>query len=82
VLLWCELRWPRRRYDVRRWATVFPMGMTAAASFAVARAERLPALAVLGHVLLWPALAAWALTVAGASGGRLRRLRERGSAAP
>jgi Voltage-dependent anion channel len=83
VLLGCELRWPRWRYDVRRWATVFPMGMTVAASFAVARAERLPALAVLGHVLLWPALAAWALTVAGAltaagaSGGRLRRSRER-----
>jgi hypothetical protein len=56
--------------------------MTAAASFAVAQAERLPALAVLGRVLLWPALAAWALTVAGASGGRLRRLRERRSAAP
>jgi hypothetical protein len=71
VLLGCELRWPRWRYDVRRWATVFPMGMTAAASFAVAQAERLPAVAVLGHVLLWPALAAWALT-AGTAGRRLR----------
>jgi len=67
ALLGCELRWPRLHYDVRRWATVFPMGMTAAASFAVAEAERLPPLAALGHVLLWPGLAAWALTVVGAT---------------
>jgi hypothetical protein len=43
------------------------MGMTAAAAYAVARAESLPALTVVGHVLLWPALAAWALTAAGAA---------------
>jgi tellurite resistance protein TehA-like permease len=66
VLVGCELRWPRWRYDIRRWATVFPLGMAAAASFAVARVERLPALTVLGHVLLWPALAAWALAGVGA----------------
>src|SRR4051812_32195728 len=68
VLLGCELRWPRWRYDIRRWATVFPMGMTAAASFAVAQAEGLPALAVFGDILMWPALAAWALTVVAAAG--------------
>ena len=75
VLLGCELRWPRWHYDVRRWATVFPMGMTAAASFAVARAEGLPPLAVLGHVLRWPGLSAWALTLIGATRGQLRRTR-------
>ncbi len=69
VLVGCELRWPRWHYDVRRWATVFPMGMTAAASFAVAQAEGLSPLAVLGHVLLWPGLAAWALTLIGRRGG-------------
>ena len=73
VLLACELRWPRWRYDVRRWATVFPMGMTAAASSAVGEAEQLPALAVVGHVLLWPGLAAWALTAAGGTLWSLRR---------
>ena len=73
VLLACELRWPRLRYDVRRWATVFPMGMTSAAGFAVARAGELPGPAVLGHVLLWPALAAWAFTAAGATRRWLRR---------
>jgi tellurite resistance protein TehA-like permease len=66
LLLVCELRWPRPRYDIRRWATVFPMGMTAAATFAVGRADRLPALSGLGHAFLWPALVAWALTAAGA----------------
>jgi tellurite resistance protein TehA-like permease len=75
VLLGCELRWPRPHYDIRRWATVFPMGMTAAASFAVAQAERLWPLSVLGHVLLWPGLAAWALTLIGAVRGPLRRAR-------
>ena len=73
LLLGCELRWPRWRYDIRRWATVFPLGMTAAASFAVGRAERLLVLTVIGHVLLWPAVAAWALTAVGATGWRLRR---------
>lgn len=78
VLVGCELRWPRWRYDVRRWATVFPMGMTAASSFAVGRTERLPALAVVGHVLLWPALAAWVLTAAGAFRSRLHSARSSG----
>jgi tellurite resistance protein TehA-like permease len=73
VLVVCEVRWPRPRYDVRRWATVFPMGMTAAAAFAVADAERLPALTAAGHALLWPALLAWALTAAGAARRRLPR---------
>ena len=41
--------------------------MTAAATFAVGQAEGLPALTVLGHVLLWPALAAWAVTAAAAT---------------
>src|SRR3954465_12036642 len=86
VLLGCELRWPRWRYDIRRWATVFPMGMTAAASFAVARAERLPALAVFGDILLWPGLAAWALTVVAAAGwlqgSRARRETKSSGSAP
>jgi tellurite resistance protein TehA-like permease len=72
LLVVCEVRRPRPRYDVRRWATVFPMGMTAAASIAVAQAEGLPAVAVVGQVLLWPALAAWSLTAAGAARRRLR----------
>jgi tellurite resistance protein TehA-like permease len=34
-LVSCEILRPRLRYDVRRWATVFPLGMYAACSFAV-----------------------------------------------
>jgi tellurite resistance protein TehA-like permease len=75
LLLACELRWPRLRYDIRRWATVFPMGMTAAASFAVGRTEDLAALTVLGHVFLWPGLVAWAVVAACAARRRWRRLR-------
>ncbi len=71
-LVGTELGWPRWRYDQRRWATVFPMGMTAAASFAVGQAERLPPISVVGQVLLWPGLAAWALTVTAATRARLR----------
>lgn len=71
LLAACELRRPRLRYDVRRWATVFPMGMTAAASIAVGRAEALPALSVVGRVLLWPALVAWLLTAVAATRHRL-----------
>ena len=49
VVLWCativwlpvlvavEVRWPRWSYDVRRWSTVFPVGMYAACSFSSGR---------------------------------------------
>lgn len=49
LVLWClAMAWlgpliaaealrPRLRYDVRRWATVFPLGMYAACSFAVSQ---------------------------------------------
>ncbi|MFE0105774.1 tellurite resistance/C4-dicarboxylate transporter family protein [Streptomyces sp. NPDC059009] len=65
VLLCAELRWPRPHYDVRRWATVFPMGMTAVATLSVATAAQVPWLTRPGQVLLWIALAAWLLTLAG-----------------
>src|SRR5207302_2009023 len=32
VLAYCEARWWRPRYDVRRWSTVFPLAMTALAT--------------------------------------------------
>ncbi|MGH4035089.1 hypothetical protein ACQB60_39925 [Actinomycetota bacterium Odt1-20B] len=65
VLLCAELRRPRPHYDVRRWATVFPMGMTAVATLTVATAAQVPWLTRPGRVLLWIALAAWLLTLAG-----------------
>ncbi|AVV40920.1 hypothetical protein C6376_05195 [Streptomyces sp. P3] len=71
VLLVAEVRWPRPRYDERRWSTVFPMGMTAAATLSVAAAVDLPALHGPGEVLLWVAVAAW-LVVAAAAVGSVR----------
>ncbi|MFF9125997.1 tellurite resistance/C4-dicarboxylate transporter family protein [Streptomyces sp. NPDC014889] len=65
VLVVAELVRPRPRYDVRRWSTVFPMGMTAAASLSVATAANVPS-GGLGEVLLWIAVAAWLAVAAGA----------------
>ncbi|MFI9807734.1 tellurite resistance/C4-dicarboxylate transporter family protein [Streptomyces sp. NPDC052301] len=75
VLLTTEAVRPRPAYDVRRWATVFPMGMTAAATLSVATAVGVPWLEGPGHVLVWVAVAAWLVTAAGAvraarAGGR------------
>ncbi|MFJ4549392.1 tellurite resistance/C4-dicarboxylate transporter family protein [Streptomyces sp. NPDC088817] len=65
VLVVAELVRPRPHYDVRRWSTVFPMGMTAAASVSVATAANVPSRG-LGEVLLWIAVAAWLAVAAGA----------------
>ncbi|MFJ7586578.1 tellurite resistance/C4-dicarboxylate transporter family protein [Streptomyces sp. NPDC097617] len=62
VLLGAELRHPRPRYDIRRWATVFPLGMTATACLSVADPAGIPWLRPLGEVLLWIAVGAWLLT--------------------
>jgi hypothetical protein len=69
VLAGAELRWPRPRYATARWATVFPLGMLAAAAFAL-RGEPWSGTTVAGEVLVWPALAVGAVVAAGA----LRRL--------
>ncbi|MET7378116.1 tellurite resistance/C4-dicarboxylate transporter family protein [Streptomyces sp. NPDC005526] len=66
VLLAAELAWPRLRYDVRRWATVFPLGMTAAATLSVAAVVGVPSLEVPGELLLWVAVAAWLAVGTGA----------------
>lgn len=62
VLLAAELRHPRPRYDIRRWATVFPLGMTATACLSVADPAGIAWLRPLGEVLLWIAVGAWLLT--------------------
>ncbi|MWA05981.1 hypothetical protein F8568_037645 [Actinomadura sp. LD22] len=67
VLLACaEVVRPRTRYDGRRWSTVFPLGMTATAAMTAGTVSGLHWLDVLGRVLLWPALAGWAVVAAGA----------------
>ncbi|OEJ34789.1 tellurite resistance/C4-dicarboxylate transporter family protein [Streptomyces subrutilus] len=64
VLLAAELRHPRHHYDIRRWATVFPLGMTATACLSAAEPAGLPWLRPLGEVLLWIAVGACLLTCA------------------
>ncbi|TDD43040.1 tellurite resistance/C4-dicarboxylate transporter family protein [Saccharopolyspora elongata] len=62
VLAVAELLAPRLRYDFRRWATVFPLGMTCAASFGTATATGMVWMADAARILLWPALAVLCLT--------------------
>ncbi|MET9536195.1 tellurite resistance/C4-dicarboxylate transporter family protein [Streptomyces sp. NPDC006553] len=65
VLICGEFTRPRLGYDVRRWATVFPLGMTAVASLSVAAATGVAWLETLGRVLLWIAVAVWLPTAYG-----------------
>nr|WP_272922579.1 tellurite resistance/C4-dicarboxylate transporter family protein [Streptomyces sp. SID5785] len=66
VLCVAELVRPRLAYDVRRWSTVFPMGMTAVATLTVGVAVETGWLHGPGRVLVWIAVAAWLVTAAGA----------------
>jgi tellurite resistance protein TehA-like permease len=64
VLLLAEALRPRLRYDVRRWSTVFPVGMYAACSFAVGQAARASATTSFTSVWVWVAVAVWAAVLA------------------
>lgn len=60
-LVVCEIVAPRLRYDVRRWSTVFPVGMYAACSFVVGELRAAHALVDFARVWIWLAVAVWAL---------------------
>ncbi|MFF4210557.1 tellurite resistance/C4-dicarboxylate transporter family protein [Streptomyces sp. NPDC001796] len=77
VLAVAEVVRPRFRYDVRRWSTVFPMGMTAVAALSVASSVGVPWLRGLGRVLLWIAVAAWLLVLTGAVASAVDSVRSR-----
>jgi tellurite resistance protein TehA-like permease len=64
ALVLAELIRPRLRYDVRRWATVFPLGMYAACSFDAGRAASIGGLTDFAHVWAWIAFAAWCVVFA------------------
>jgi tellurite resistance protein TehA-like permease len=53
------------RYQPTLWSFVFPMGMYAAASIYLGRADRLPVVEAVGEVWFWAALLAWSLTAIG-----------------
>jgi tellurite resistance protein TehA-like permease len=71
VLVIAETLRPRRSYDVRRWSTVFPVGMYAVCSFIVGAAAHAPAIAEFARVWVWVGLAVWLVV----SAGMLRRAR-------
>ncbi|MBX5464095.1 MAG: tellurite resistance/C4-dicarboxylate transporter family protein [Clostridia bacterium] len=60
-------------YEPGLWSMVFPLGMYATASLALARALGLPFLSAVGKAFFWVALAAWLAVFAGmAASGRRR----------
>jgi tellurite resistance protein TehA-like permease len=56
-----ELRHPRRGYDLRRWATVFPVGMYSVCSFLVAGADGVAPIGTFARVWVWVSVIVWAI---------------------
>jgi len=75
VLLAAEVRRPRLRYGVRRWSTVFPVGMYAACSFVVGAVVPAGAITYFAEVWIWVAVAVWAIVAAGLVAAASRELR-------
>ncbi|MFJ4657181.1 MFS transporter [Nocardia sp. NPDC088792] len=71
ILVVAEVIRFRPGYNVRRWATVFPLGMTAAAALSTGAALHLHWAQTLGKVLLAVAVAVWVLIFAEFVAGRL-----------
>lgn len=73
LVLWCvsmvwlpaliaaEIVRPRLAYNVRRWSTVFPVGMYAACSFVVGELTGIDVIVDFARVWLWVALLVWLL---------------------
>jgi hypothetical protein len=66
VLLAAEVRWLRLRFHVKRWATVFPLAMYAAATVALAHTVHVREIA-LARVVFWASVAVACATAAGAA---------------
>ena len=77
LVLWClamawllplvtaEVLRPRLGYDVHRWATVFPLGMYAACSFATGQVTGITGITDFGRVWTWVSFTASLLALAG-----------------
>lgn len=63
VLIVCEVSRRRLGYDLRRWATVFPVGMYAACSFDVGRAIGAHGLIDFASAWVWIGFALWIVVV-------------------
>jgi tellurite resistance protein TehA-like permease len=77
VLLAAEALRPRPGYEVRRWSTVFPVGMYAAASFIVGNAATSSVVTSFARVWVWVGLAVWLVVFAAMSRRGLRLARGR-----
>jgi hypothetical protein len=87
LVLWCltiawlpllvasEILRPRLSYNVRRWSTVFPVGMYAACSFIVGAVTSTTAITDFARVWVWVALAVWLAVFATMLRGAPRLLR-------
>jgi tellurite resistance protein TehA-like permease len=64
ALVAAEIIRPRLRYDLSRWATVFPLGMYAACSFQVGMLLGWPAVTHSARIATWVAFAVWLLVIA------------------
>jgi tellurite resistance protein TehA-like permease len=62
ILMVAEVIRPRPGYDIRRWATVFPLSVTAVAALSVGAAVDMSGLRALGRLLLLVAVGAWVYT--------------------
>jgi tellurite resistance protein TehA-like permease len=65
ALVLAELRHPRMRFHARRWSTVFPVGMYAAMSFAVATSAQAAWIGEFARTWTVAAAAIWAVVAAG-----------------
>ncbi len=77
LVLWClamawlpplvaaEILRPRLGYDVRRWATVFPLGMYAASSITTGQVTGITGITDFGQAWTWVAFTGWLLALAG-----------------
>ncbi len=73
VLVVAEAAWPRPGFDLRRWATVFPVGMYAACSGLGGSAAHASVMTTFARVWVWIALAVW-FFVSVATVGRTRQI--------
>jgi tellurite resistance protein TehA-like permease len=80
VLLYAEARWPRLRFDSRRWSTVFPLGMYAASSFAVGAGAHAGVITSFARVWVWIGFASWVIVMVGTIGRRVDVVRGHGPA--
>jgi tellurite resistance protein TehA-like permease len=64
ILLATEAMRLRLSYDLKRWSTVFPVGMYAACSFVVGAAASTSTISYFGRVWVWAGLGVWLVVLA------------------